>query len=428
MSNLNVNNLDVQRIINVLNELSNKISICSFLTFKTMYSIESNKDQLKANIDNPEFWNDLDKHFQAMLEFRAHVIELEEEKKDEKTSDSKDEDKLEESEEAHSQVKEMEKTERKDLIGIGEGFNNEAKELAKSTRNICRKYYKEINIIREMETFRQDPEIVKFSNDFSNILLTSYISKTKMTKEEELSQVALNAYLTSKIIDLEYQIETKTLKYDNLKRDRQNFKTNCNNQLNDIENEMKNLREKTKNELDKLSNDINKELNDDYDKHEKDVAELKRKLKDVTQEFEERRKKHEDIVEKEAIKNYDKEENELKNNIEAYDAEMRMHRDVMKNLQMEVNTESNRVNSLRIERDKTKQKYETYQEEYKKYEDKLKAVKYDYDMKVYASEYIQAHFKGFFIRKTQRKKFVKILAPLKKAPLVQPDNKDKKKK
>ncbi len=82
MSNLNINNLDVQRIINVLNELSRKIQICSFLTFKTMYNIEVNKELLKSKINNPGFWEDLEKHFECMIEFRAHVIELEEEKKE----------------------------------------------------------------------------------------------------------------------------------------------------------------------------------------------------------------------------------------------------------------------------------------------------------------------------------------------------------
>ena len=212
MSNLNINNLDVQRIINVLNELSRKIQICSFLTFKTMYNIEVNKEILKSKINNPGFWEDLEKHFQCMMDFRAHVIELEEEKKEEKNSEIKDEDKLEESEDAQSQLKEKEKTERKDLIGVTEGFNAETKELSKSTRNLCRKYYKEVGLLQEMEMFRMDPEVIKFSNDFSGVLLNNYINKSKMTKEEELSQVALNVYLTSKIIELEDQIQTKTLK------------------------------------------------------------------------------------------------------------------------------------------------------------------------------------------------------------------------
>lgn len=428
MSNLNINNLDVQRIINVLNELSRKIYICSFLTFKTMYNIEANKDILRQKIAKLDFWEDLDKHFNCMMEFRAHVIELEEEKKEEKNSEIKDEDKLEESDEAQSQLKEKEKTERKDLIGVTENFNSETKELSKSTRNICRKYYKEIELLQEMEMFRMDPEVIKFAKDFSSALLSNYINKSKMTKEEELSQVALNAHLTSKIIDLEHQIATKTLKLENLKRERQNYKSNCNNQLTEIDNEMKNLRIKTRSELDKLAQDINKDLNNDFDRHEKEIADLKSKLKEVTQEFEERKKKHEEVVEKEAIKNFDKEENELKNNIEGYDAEMRLHRDVVKNLKMEMQNETNKLNSLKIERDKSKYKDEAYQESFKKYEDKLKAKKYETDMKIYASEYIQSQFKGFFIRKTQRKKYVKILAPLKKVALPPPDQKDKKPK
>jgi hypothetical protein len=385
-----------------------------------------NKELLKSKINNPGFWEDLEKHFECMIEFRAHVIELEEEKKEEKNSEIKDEDKLEESEDAQSQLKEKEKTERRDLIGVTEGFNAEAKELSKSTRNLCRKYYKEVGLLQEMEIFRMDPEVIKFSKDFSVVLLNNYINKSKMTKEEELSQVALNVYLTSKIIELEDQIQTKTLKLVNLKRERQNFKSNCNNQLSEIDNEMKNLRLKTRSELDKLGEDINIELNNDNDRHVKEVADLDRKLNEVRQEFDERKKKHEELVEKEAIKNFDKEENELKNNIEGYDTDMRHHRDLINNLKMEVQSESNKLNSLKIERDKTKGKFEAYQDSFKTYEEKLKSKKYESDMRVYASEYIQSQFKGFFTRKTQRKKYAKILAPLKKVPLPPPEQKDKK--
>ena len=182
----------------------------------------------------------------------------------------------------HSQAKEIEKRERKDLIGITEGFSGETQNLAKSKRNICRKYYKEIAILQELEMFRMDPDIIKLIKDFSDILLNNYIKKSKMTKEEELSQINLNAYLTNKIIDLQHQIETKNLKLDNLKRERQNFKLNCNNQLSDIDNEMTSLREKTKNELDKYRDNVNKELNSEYDRHDKDINDLKSKLKDVT--------------------------------------------------------------------------------------------------------------------------------------------------
>ena len=38
--------------------------------------------------------------------------------------------------------------------------------------------------------------------------------------------------------------------------------------------------------------------------------------------------------------------------------------------------------SLKIERDKSKYKDEAYQESFKKYEDKLKAKKYETDMKI----------------------------------------------
>ncbi len=211
MSNLNVNNIDVQRIINVLNELNNKMQICSFLTYRTMENIENNMEAIKERIVNKEFFIDLERHFNFMKEFRVSHIEIKEEEKEfEKNSELKDDDNLEE-EEGDAPVKEKEIKEREDLIGIEEKTSQSTQDLAKSTRSFCRKYHKEMFIIKEMKIFRLDPELNKFCDNFT-VFLDNYIKKTKMTLEEEESEKGLNINLKAKIHDLENQIRTKTIK------------------------------------------------------------------------------------------------------------------------------------------------------------------------------------------------------------------------
>jgi hypothetical protein len=86
--------------------------------------------------------------------------------------------------------------------------------------------------------------------------------------------------------------------------------------------------------------------------------------------------------------------------------------------QNEINKETMTLNSLLIEEEKARLKNITYQEAFVKFEENLKKQKHLNDMKIYASEYIAAHFKGFIARKVNKKKFQKVVAPLKKPPLV----------
>ena len=82
MSNLNINNTDVQRIININNELQNKIELCSCLTFKTMEAFELHKESLR-NMLTDEQIKDISDHFELMTNFQnTHLIIKKEEQKD----------------------------------------------------------------------------------------------------------------------------------------------------------------------------------------------------------------------------------------------------------------------------------------------------------------------------------------------------------
>ena len=175
MSNLNINNVDVQRILNVVTELQRKMEISSLLTFKTLYNILANKEKISDQLDCSVFFEELEKHFEFMNEFRMHEIEIKEEdeesKDGDKSSESRKEEKLHDELNDSTDSKEKKKKERKDLLGITEKSSEFTSNLAKSTRNFCRKFHKELETIKEMKQFRMDLDITAFTNNFNEILL-----------------------------------------------------------------------------------------------------------------------------------------------------------------------------------------------------------------------------------------------------------------
>lgn len=421
MSNLNINNVDVQRILNVLTELHRKMEICSFLTFNTMYNILANKEKILAIIKNDLFFEELEKHFEYMNEFRMNEIEIKEEdeesKEGDKSSESRKEEKLQDELNDSTESKEKKKKERKDLIGITEKTSIFTANLARSTRNLCRKFHKELEIIKEMKLFRMDIEITAFSNNFVEILLQHFSKKIKMTEEEEISDKNLNVSLIGKISELELQIKLKTQRLVNLRNERQNFKNSINNQIGDIENEVKTLRTNTRNHLDKLEEEVNVELNNINEKNKKYVDGLKERFDHVNQEWE--KKKKEDEEEEKKLNNHCAEQEEkLRGNIYEYDMIMNSHKENMENLRNQDYQEKNESDQLRVKRDKARENYEIYENNYKAFEEKLKKINYEKNNNIFASEWIQGQLKGFTVRKTQTKKYRKILAPLKKPEVI----------
>lgn len=426
MSNLNINNIDVQRIINVLNELESKITICSFLTFKTMNNYDKNRVQIQEKIYNPDFLVDLESHYEIMNRFKFNHLEIQEEVKEgERNSEIKDEENLEEIEEGANKEQEIAVKEIKDLQGIDENTSAITKELAKNTRNICRKYYKELAIVNEMKALRADSDILKFCDNFA-FILEHYTKKCKMTVEEEKSDYTLNATLTAKIIDLENQIKVKQDKYEKLKKERQDFKDACNKKLKEIENEINIMRDSNKNELGQLEEKINKELNKNHEANSNRVQDLRDRLLQVQTEFD-KKKVEDENEEKKAIDAYGVQENYLRNNIYEYDREMFGHKEMMENLKKEDQLLKVDMSEKKVLKDKLRDKFEMYDESYKKHSVKMEQMKYENEVKLKASEWIQANFRGFWTRKTMKKKY-KFLAILKKPKIEPTDPNDKKKK
>jgi len=119
MSNLNINNIDVQRIINLLKELNLKINFCSILTFKTMERINSSQDEIINQIKDENLMKDLNDHFQIMNTFKNTHLEIkEEEMKDSEKSNEVKEDEVIDSEDQNQNTEKIIKRENlKDIDG-----------------------------------------------------------------------------------------------------------------------------------------------------------------------------------------------------------------------------------------------------------------------------------------------------------------------
>ena len=79
MSKLNYNNIDVQRLLNVLSELFLKFKICSFISYQ---NLDGNLNEITQHITNEELKNDINEHYELLKKFREkHIIQEEEEKK-----------------------------------------------------------------------------------------------------------------------------------------------------------------------------------------------------------------------------------------------------------------------------------------------------------------------------------------------------------
>ena len=90
MSNLNINNIDVQRVINVLQELKKKLSLLSFFTIQTMEKLMANEDEIGMYFTDEKIVKDIKEHFELMKVFRKeHALEAEQEKPVDKQAEAK---------------------------------------------------------------------------------------------------------------------------------------------------------------------------------------------------------------------------------------------------------------------------------------------------------------------------------------------------
>jgi len=137
MSNLNYNNIDVQRILNVLNELYLKLNICSFLSFA---NLDVHFEEIRERITDENLMKDLEEHFEKIKVFREEHIEIKDE--DDNTNKNPGEEEEELDDEGVAKEKEVTKKEKTDLKDITEETSEHTKKLANSIRNFCRKYYR----------------------------------------------------------------------------------------------------------------------------------------------------------------------------------------------------------------------------------------------------------------------------------------------
>jgi hypothetical protein len=422
MSNLNVNNIDVQRIINVLTEFYSKSQICSFLTFKTMEKVESRKEEFKEMIRNEEFHKDLEEHFILMNSFRnRHLIE-EIEVKEDKSINGDDEE-----EEEQNKIKKITR-EKENLKDIHEKTDDITIALAKNTRNICRKYYRDKSLIDYLLTFRGDTVIIDFINDLKDVLYHN-MKKCKMTKEEELSDKNLHIELSTKIHDLENQIIEKQGRYGKLKQEHNDLKNSCLRRLEDINKEIELIKSSTDNELKQLEDSINKGLSNTEESHKDRVNKLDGRLRQVNDEFKEKKNEN-DNDEKQATLGYVNEENKLRGLVMLYDDDMFAHKRHMLDIKKEDEDLKVTMNSEKVMRDKKKEQFELFNEAHNKHIKKLEQVEYEENVKLACAQTIQANIRGFFTRKPllRKFKFLKVLRASKEPIVEEKDKKGKNKK
>jgi len=233
-----------------------------------------------------------------------------------------------------------------------------------------------------------------------------------MTFEEEASDLALNSNLTYKICDLERQIGEKDDKYEKLKKERQDFKTNSISRIQEIEKEIEMIKNSTEMELNEIENKINKDLNDFNEKHQKNVQELKEKVAAVIVEFD-KKKEINEAVEKGLGNDVITAHGNHQGITDLYDFIMDEHKSEMDSLNEEILALNLDLENKTKLKNKMKKKYLAYEAAHKKHQERLAKSKFDEDVKVKASQWIQAQFRGFFMRKTKRKNY-KFLNVLKK--------------
>ncbi len=422
MSNLNYNNIDVQRILNVLTELYQKLNICSFLSYA---NLDANFEEIREKITDENLMKDLEEHFEKIKVFREEHIEIKDE--DDNTNKNPGEEEEELDDEGVAKEKEVTKKEKTDLKDITEETSEHTKKLANSIRNFCRKYYRNEEFHNLINEFRgEDPDIDNFIENFKNVILPHFQKKTKMTLEEEESETNLNTVLRQKINDLQDQIRIKTAKYDKLKKDRQNFKNDCQKQINDINNEIQKLRVNTTNDLNALASKVNKELNDLKEQNDKELESLRKEHEAAIEEFNNKKKK--DADQENAFRDeYIKKETILRGSIMDYDNQMKSNKADLEELRKENEQLNIILGTNKTELDTVENKYKVLNENFLLTQQKNKDVDYDNKVKEHSIEWVQAQFRGYWTRKTLRKKY-KFLNVLRAPKIPPPEEDDKKKK
>ena len=398
MSKLNYNNIDVQRLLNDLSELFLKFKICSFISYQ---NLEEKFNEITSNKTNPQILKDLQDHYELLKKFREkHLVQEEE--------DAKGKDVNEEEEERDDEDKGKKddiKPEKMDLYGIEETTSDETKDLAKSCRKLCRKYYRDKEFLKLIDdTNGLNPDIADFIKKFSEVIVPHYQKKTKMTLEEEESETHLNAVLRQKINDLQDQIKIKTARYEKLKKDRAEFKKKCQQQISEINTEIKKLKDNTTDKLNELITKHNEDLNKKKEENDKKLESLRREHERAIEDF--NQKKSNDAGQEKALRDaYETQEKKYAAVIGEYDIDMQNNKKDLEEKNKEKEQLTAILENKKDELDTLENKYKCLQENFLITQQKCKDVDYLNKVKERSVEWIQAQFRGFFIRKTMKRKY-----------------------
>ena len=401
MSKLNYSNIDVQRLLNVLNELFLKMKICSFISYK---NLDENFTEISSKIQNQELIKDLKDHYELLKKFREkHIIQEEEDTKGKEGNEEEEE--REYDEDKQGKEKEETKKEKMDLIGVEENSSEESKALAYNCRKLCRKYYRDKEFIKLIDENRgADPDIDDFIQKFEEVIMPHFQKKTQMTLEEEESETHMNAVLRQKINELQDQIQTKTAKYEKLKKDRAKFKKDCQEQIKNINDEIANIKDKTTKELNDLIQKHNEDLNKKKEENDKKLENLRREHERAIDDF--NQKKSADAGQEKALRDaYETQEKKYAAVIGEYDIDMQNNKKDMEEKNKEKEQLTAILENKKDELDTLENKYQVLKENFLVTQQKCKDVDYLNKVKERSVEWIQAQFRGYWTRKTMKKKY-----------------------
>ena len=401
MSKLNYSNIDVQRLLNVLNELFLKLKICSFISYK---NLDENLSEISLKIQNQVLLQDLKDHYELLKKFREkHIIQEEEDTKGKDGNEEEEE--REDDENKQGKEKEEIKKEKMDLIGVEENSSEETKKLAYNCRKLCRKYYRDKEFIKIIDENRgADPDIDDFIQKFEEVIVPHFQKKTQMTLEEEESETHMNAVLRQKINDLQDQIQTKTARYEKLKKDRAKFKKDCQEQIKEINEKIKTLKDETTDKLNELIKKHNEDLNRKKEENDKKLESLRREHERAIEDF--NQKKSTDAGQEKALRDaYETQEKKYAAVIGEYDIDMQNNKKDMEEKNKEKEQLIAILENKKDELDTLENKYQVLKENFLVTQQKCKDVDYLNKVKERSVEWIQAQFRGYWTRKTMKKKY-----------------------
>jgi hypothetical protein len=361
-------------------------------------------NEISQKTQNQELLQDIKDHYELLKKFREkHIIQEEEESKGKEGNEEEEE--REYDDDRQGKEKEETKKEKMDLIGIEENTSEETKTLAYNCRKFCRKYYRDKEFLQLIdETKGADPDIDDFIQKFEEVIVPHFQKKTQMTLEEEESETHMNAVLRQKINDLQDQIQIKTAKYEKLKSDRAEFKANCKKQIDEITDEIKNIKDATNQKLNDLIKKHNEDLNKKKEENDKKLESLRREHERAIEDF--NQKKSTDAGQEKALRDaYETQEKKYAAVIGEYDIDMQNNKKDMEEKNKEKEQLTAILENKKDELDTLENKYQVLKENFLVTQQKCKDVDYLNKVKERSVEWIQAQFRGYWTRKTMKKKY-----------------------